>query len=451
MVRSFLPSCLGLALAVACGSDEPEQDDASGDATFGAEGANSGPRHLTFGLSSTTWAESTLAATTLAAMTEPTSESAAETTTGMATSETGGDTTEAESTGESTGASPLPEESSGTGTPGESTSAAGDATTAATEGTTGENAGSSGVDTTFHEGSESTGSASDESGSSGSGERPDPHGTDPGLAQGTLELVEAGFEFLEGPVWIPDEEVLRFTDLRARVIYEHSPATGTTTPFVLASDAQPNGLTLDIDGHLVACEQATRRVTRRVVDDIDEVLADNYLGLALNSPNDAVVHPNGTIYFTDPPYGGNPRELEFDGVYRIDPSGELSLVERAIPSPNGIVLSPDHTFLYVSYTPTADIWRYPVRPDGSTQAAEWFANVGSTADGMTIDAAGNLYATSSQGVVVLDPTGTPWGTIALPELPANCTFGGPDRRTLYITARTSLYAIALNVPGLPPP
>lgn len=422
MVRGCIPPSLPLAFVLACASDEAGQLDAD-EATF-ADAGPPGPRQLTIGLSST-WGDDTASTTTA-------TDTGGETESGDVGASFGGDETAASDTdtglGETIDAAPL------------------DASSGDDGGTTGDSEGES---------SSSDPGSSDASETASDGEstgpRPDPEGTDPGIAQASVELVDTDFQFLEGPVWIPDEQVLRFTDLRARALYEYSPATGETIPFDLDSEPQVNGLTLDADGHLVACEQAHRRVTRRIPGEAVEVLAADYEGLAFNSPNDAVVHPNGTIYFTDPPYGGNPREITFDGVYRIDPSGALSLVERSFGSPNGIVLSPDLAFLYVSFTQSADIRRYPVLLDGSTGTGEWFANVGSTADGMTIDEAGNLYATSSDGVVVFDPTGVPWGTIALPEVPANCTFGGLDRRTLYITARTSLYAVALNVPGLAPP
>lgn len=284
----------------------------------------------------------------------------------------------------------------------------------------------------------------DEPSSTGSDGSLDPN---PLLGIGEVQVVDTGFEFLEGPLWLEDAQALLFTDINADIIYRYTPSDGAIDVEREPIGAQANGLARDPFGDLIICEHRTRRVVRRNIDGTEDPVAELFEGLAFNSPNDAAVHPNGTIYFTDPPYGGNPRQLTFDGVYRWTPEGGVTLVEQDLLTPNGLVLSPQYDRLYVSFTQSADIWSYPVAPDGTTGRGTLFANVGSTADGMTIDAAGNLYATAGRGVVVLDPEGQLWGALSVPEQPSNCTFGGPDRRTLYVTARTSLYAVQMTIPG----
>jgi gluconolactonase len=212
-----------------------------------------------------------------------------------------------------------------------------------------------------------------------------------------------------------------------------------------------NGLAVDPDGLLVACTHDTRSVSR--IDPATAartLVADAWQSKQFNSPNDAVVRGDGTIYFTDPTWqlGNRPQQIAFKGVYRIAPGGEVALVTDEMGSPNGIALSPDEGVLYVSDDAQGNVRRFAVSPDGSTDEGSVHVSANG-ADGIAVDCAGNLYATSHQGVLVFDPAGQPLGTIAVGEKPNNCAFGGADGRTLWIAGRQTLYAIDLDVPGPP--
>ncbi|MGB3052604.1 MAG: SMP-30/gluconolactonase/LRE family protein, partial [Polyangiales bacterium] len=177
-------------------------------------------------------------------------------------------------------------------------------------------------------------------------------------------------------------------------------------------------------------------------------------GDPLNSPNDIAVRSDETIYFTDPPFGINPateQVLEFNGVFRVAPDGELTAEWEGAKStrPNGLVLSPDERLLYVADS-TAGVMVFDVNADGSLTNERAFIETLPTADGMAIDTGGNLFVSTNTGVQVFDPSGDLWGTIEVPDgrVPANCAFGGADARTLYITAREALYRVSLVNPGL---
>jgi gluconolactonase len=274
----------------------------------------------------------------------------------------------------------------------------------------------------------------------------------PLMVRGALEKVSGGFTFTEGPVWIASKGVLLFTDIPADTIHQLQPPA-TVIVFRKPTGAS-NGLGIDPQGRLIASEGATRRVSRTRTDGTVEVVAERWQGKRLNSPNDNISRSDGTIYFTDPPYGlprGQARELDFQGVFRVDPAGTLHLESSEMNHPDGLALSPDEKTLYVvDDIDAGQLRRFPVNRDGSLGPSTIFvSSIGGGGDGMAMDDAGNLYVTTNGGVRVYAPDGKSWGTISVPEVPSNCTFGGPDRKTLYITARTSLYRVALAIPGRP--
>ncbi len=263
--------------------------------------------------------------------------------------------------------------------------------------------------------------------------------------------IADSLQFTEGPVW-HHEGYLLFSDIPANKIYKWSP-DGKLEVYRSPS-GNSNGLTLDQQGRLIACEHGNRRVSRTETDGQIVCLADKYQDKRLNSPNDVVVKSDGSIYFTDPPYGVQPdqRELDFQGVYRIDPDGTLRLLVDDFEKPNGIVFSPDEKILYVADTERKHVRAFDVQPDGSLANSRVFADLSAEKihgpDGMKVDVNGNLYVTS--GVVwIFNSEGKHLGNIVTPEAPANCAFGDDDYKTLFITARTSVYKVRLKVQGLP--
>ena len=276
---------------------------------------------------------------------------------------------------------------------------------------------------------------------------------DPLEGIGAVELVEDGFEFTEGPTWREAERRLLFSDIPGNMIFELTPPDAIAV--FRPSSGNANGLDSDVDGLLLAAEHGNRRVSRTLSDGTIVDVASEYLGDPLNSPNDIAVRSDGTIYFTDPPYGIDPvteQVLDFNGVFRVAPDGELTAEWMGAKStrPNGLVLSPDERILYVSDTTGGLTMAFDVDPDGSLSGERPFVDDVSSPDGMAIDTGGNLFVTTSLGVRVYDPEGKPWGTIEVPNgrVPANCAFGGDDARTLYITAREALYEVSLVHPGL---
>jgi gluconolactonase len=288
-----------------------------------------------------------------------------------------------------------------------------------------------------------------------------------------IEKVAAGFLFTEGPVWSREESSLFFSDPNNNVIYRYSP-DATLSVFRshsgyksvdIAAYQQPgsNGLTIDREGRLTINEHGNRRVTRLEKNGVLTVLADRYDGKRLNSPNDLVYKSDGTLYFTDPPFGlpktfDDPKkELPFSGVYRVAEPGKVQLLTTDLTGPNGLAFSPDEKFFYVDDWDTEHkvVMRYDVRPDGSIDNGRVFFDMAAAPepealDGMKIDQRGNLYVSGPGGVWILAPDGRHLGTLRVAELPANMAWGDDDGRTLYMTARTSLYRIRLNVPGVRP-
>ncbi len=265
-----------------------------------------------------------------------------------------------------------------------------------------------------------------------------------------VEKLAGDFKFTEGPVWVAAKSELLFSDIPANRIVRFK--AGKCEIFRTLSN-NSNGLTFDKQGRLIACEHGSRRVTRTETDGTITVLAERYEGKRLNSPNDVVVKSDGSIYFTDPPYGvkRDVRELDFQGVYRISPDGKtLTLLVKDFVKPNGLAFAPDEKILYINDTERDHIRAFDVAADGTLVNGRIFAQT-PHADGMKVDTKGNVYCTSKTGVMVFDRTGKHLGTFAPPEQPANCAFGDADWKTLYMTCRTGLYRVRLAIPGLKVP
>jgi gluconolactonase len=271
-------------------------------------------------------------------------------------------------------------------------------------------------------------------------------------ADAKLEKLASGFQFIEGPVWMPSGTLV-FSDIPGDTLYEWS-GSGEPTVFRKPSH-NANGNTLDRQGRLLTCEHGSRKLTRTEKNGEITVLADQYEGKRLNSPNDVVVRSNGDIYFTDPPYGikKEQEELGFNGVYRLAPNGTLTVLVKDFIRPNGLAFSPDEKRLYVDDTFGKHIRVFDVETDGTLANGRLFAEIKGekpgVPDGMRVDTRGNVYCTGSGGVQVFAPSGTYLGLIDVPEIAANCAWGDADSRTLYITASTGLYRIRLNIAGVP--
>ena len=268
-----------------------------------------------------------------------------------------------------------------------------------------------------------------------------------------IKQLATGFIFTEGPIWIEPEQCLLFSDIPDNKIWKLH-IDGTFSVYREPS-GNSNGLALDRQGHLIACEHSNRRVTRTEKGGSITVLADEYNGLKLNSPNDVVVKSDGAIYFTDPPYGIQKEQQEqpVQGVYRIAPDGtEIMLVAGTFERPNGLAFSPDEKKLYIDNSEKDHYIRiFDVNEDGTLNDGAIFCDmdidIPGHPDGMKLDQAGNIYCTGPGGVWVIDTLGNHLGTIVTPEQPANCAWGDADYKSLYITATTSIYKIRVNIPG----
>ena len=299
-----------------------------------------------------------------------------------------------------------------------------------------------------------------------------------------VERLADGFKWVEGPVWAGDS--LYFAEIPSNTIRKWNPSSGASI-FLQPSGykgAEPyggpesgsNGMTLDVRGRLTVAGHAQRDVYR--LESLDAkapitILADSYQGKKLNSPNDLVYKSDGSLYFTDPPYGlrtqkddDAEKELKVNGVYRVphalekkagsEPArAELQLLVTDLTRPNGIAFSPDEKYLYVNNSEPKKIWmRYRVQPDGSVTEPKLFYDATSdprpgSPDGMKLDEKGNVYSTGPGGIWIFSPEGKALGTILISEKTANLAWAGPERKTLYITASSSVYRIRLNIAGAP--
>jgi gluconolactonase len=285
-----------------------------------------------------------------------------------------------------------------------------------------------------------------------------------------FKLAE-GFQFTEGPVWLQNGDIL-FSDPNANKIYKYA-ADGTLSVFKensgysgkdITEYFQPgsNGLTLDPDGRLTINEHGNRRIVRVEKDGKLTVLADRFEGKRLNSPNDLVYRSDGTLFFSDPPFGlpkvyDDPRkELPYSGVFALY-KGQLKLVTGDLKGPNGIAFSPDEKYLYVgNWDPEKKIvMRYEVNRDATLSNGKVFFDMTSAPgqdaiDGIKVDQQGNLYVSGPGGLWILSPAGKHLGTIKAPKHPHNLAWGGEDGKTLYLTAQNVLYRMPLNIPGIRP-
>ena len=275
------------------------------------------------------------------------------------------------------------------------------------------------------------------------------------LETSKAERLATGFVFTEGPLWHPDG-FYYFVDIRRSNLHRLTP--GKEPELVRANTGEGNGTTFDLQGRLVICEGGNRRVTRWSAGGPSEILMDRFEGKRLNRPNDVVCKSDGSIYFTDPglrvPLAE--RELPSAGVYRIAPDGTTTLVADC-EYPNGLAFSPDERVLYVANTRwTQYIHALELDAGGRLVRRRIFADMSSdetdgVPDGMKVDVEGRVFCTGPGGTWVFAPDGTRLGIIRTPEVPANLAFGGPDLRTLFFTARTSVYTLRMNVPGQPHP
>jgi len=270
------------------------------------------------------------------------------------------------------------------------------------------------------------------------------------MIPGDAEILADGFQFLEGPLWLP-EGALLFSDIPANRIYRFS-ADGVEV--WREPSGNSNGLTLDRQGHLIACEHGNRRVSRTLPDGSLETVADSFEGGRLNSPNDVVVRSDGSIYFTDPPYGIEPGQSEqpCNGVYLVRPDGSMARVADDFVRPNGLAFSPDERVLYIDDSGRRHVRRFLVGVDGLLKVDGIFADMDhpqpGSPDGIKVDEDGHVFVAGATGVWVFTPEGKRLGVLVTPQRPANLAWGEADRRALYITARTSLYRFQMKTPGI---
>lgn len=282
--------------------------------------------------------------------------------------------------------------------------------------------------------------------------RPDAGPRDPLQGVAAPTLVRDGYRFTEGAAWRGAGHFV-FVDLGPDTLFEVDLSGTVRVQRPRLGGAV--GLAEDATGALIVAGHWARNLT--VVRDgaLPEVLVDAFEGAPLNSPNDLVLADGGRIYFTDPPFGIDPedRALDFHGVFRLEPDGALTAEYRAPTSfaPNGIERSPDGRTLYVADSWGSAVHRFEVQPDGRLGPPARFVETGRGPDGLAVDAEGNLYVASLSGVEVFAPDGAPWGTLELPDEPTNLAFGGPEGRTLLITAVSGVYWAEAHVPGRPGP
>jgi len=262
-----------------------------------------------------------------------------------------------------------------------------------------------------------------------------------------IEKVAAGLAFAEGPAWSP-MGFLIFSDVPNNKLLQFTP--GKPASLFREDSNGASGNRFDAQGRLYTCETHTRRVTRTDKKGKVEVLAERWQGKRLNAPNDLAVRKEGDVYFTDPAFGNqqDARELDFFGVYHISRKGELEVIAKPKGRPNGIALSPDGRTLYVSNSDEKNVRSYDLDKSGAASNERVLVSgIEGVPDGICIDEKGDLYVAANQ-IQVFSPQGKPLGMVPTEETPSNCTFGDPDMVSIYITARTSVYRVRLDVKGI---
>ena len=272
--------------------------------------------------------------------------------------------------------------------------------------------------------------------------------------QAKLQTVATGFGFTEGPMWdaagflyVSDETINKIF----RVYRD-----GKKEEVIALGD--PDGNTFDRQHRLIDCASVLRAIIAVTPEGKYKILADHYDGKKFNSPNDVIVGPDGALYFTDPTLdlvAGEKQEIPFQGVYRLDDKGNVQLLTKDLTQPNGLAFSPDGKHFYIDDSEQRNIRVYDAASDGTPSNGRIFgeepgAKHDGVPDGIKVDKNGNLFVTGPRGIWVWDAEGNHLGTIALPEQPANLTWGDKDYRTLYITATTSVYRLALKTQGFVP-
>ena len=261
-----------------------------------------------------------------------------------------------------------------------------------------------------------------------------------------LEKVSTQHIFTDGPAWSRDGYLV-FSDVPSSQLLQLKP--GVPMSIFRAKSNGAAGNTFDAQGRFYSCETHARRVTRTDKKGAVEVIAERWQGKRLNAPNDIIVRKDGQVYFTDPAFGNqqDARELDFYGVYHLSPKGDLELIARPAGRPNGVALSPNGRILYVSNSDEHNLRAYDVDHNGSPSNERILVSkIEGVPNGLRTDEKGNIYLAANK-IEVYSPEGKSIGAIEVPEMPSNCTFGDVDFQGLFITARTSVYHVRLNVKG----